>query len=97
MSKNVSKEGYKFIDSRLRKDGLNISDEFIFNQVGRKGLRNFISLEAIQSVKRGKIKVAVDSVALLHEIETTLSINTLQCSDEVQIGYRAQLNLMDKK
>ena len=51
LRKNVSKEGYKFIDSRLYRDGLNVSDDFISNHVGKKELRIFISLEAIKSVE----------------------------------------------
>ena len=94
LRKNVSKEGYKFIDSRLHRDGLNVSDEFIFNHVGKKELRRFISLEAIKSVVKGKIKVSVDSVALLHDIETAMSFNTLQCSDETPKGKKAH-NIKD--
>ena len=82
LRKNINKEGYKFIDSILKNDRLETSDEFIFS--GKK-LRTFISLEAVRSVINGRIQVGIDSVALLHDIEKAL------CSDGLQIPDRASL------
>ena len=68
LQSHIDNKGFKFIDARLLKFGMALTEEFLHEN----RLRQSISLQAVKCVIQGRFKLTVNSKELLHAVDAHL-------------------------